>query len=88
MMDDEWSLSKWHGKPKKWWSDAVKTLYSTVLSLPDKGSMGEVLTVLYFLFCGDECRKAIDDNRSYKKFSVFLGDWIDSLLSEESRYYY
>jgi hypothetical protein len=87
MMDDEWSLSKWHGKPKKWWSAAVKTLYSSGLCLPDKGDMGEVLTVLYFLFCCDECRQNIDDNKDYTAFSVPLNDWIDALLtvSNESR---
>jgi hypothetical protein len=29
MMDDQWRFSKYMGKPKKWWSDAVKMLYST-----------------------------------------------------------
>jgi hypothetical protein len=84
MMDDEWRLSEHQGKSKEWWSAAVKTLYSTGLCLPDKGDLGEVLTALYFLFCGDACRKNLDDNLDYKRFSVPLEDWIGSLqLSSE-----
>jgi hypothetical protein len=86
MMDDEWRLSEHQGKSKEWWSAAVKTLYSTGLCLPDKGDLGEVLTALCFLFCGDACRKNLDDNSDYKRFSVPLEDWIGSLqLSSESQ---
>jgi hypothetical protein len=75
MMDEQWEFLKYHGKSKNWWSNAVKTIYSTGLCLPAKGDLGEVLTALYFLFCGDECRKTIDCK--YKTFSVFLEDWIE-----------
>ena len=80
LMDEKWSLSENKGKSKKWWSEAFKTLYSTGLCLPDKGSVGEVLTALYFLFCADECRKTIVGNSKYNTFSVPLEDWINSLL--------
>jgi hypothetical protein len=83
MMDANWKLGKFQGKNKKWWPDAVKTLYSTGLCLPDKGDVGEVLTALYFLFCCDECRQRIVDNKEYTMFSVPLEDWIDSLISAE-----
>jgi hypothetical protein len=83
MMDANWKLGKFQGKDKKWWSDAVKMLYSTGLCLPDKGDVGEVLTALYFLFCCDECRQRSDDKKEYTMFSVPLEDWIDSLISAE-----
>jgi hypothetical protein len=83
MMDETWKFLKYQGKPKQWWSDAVKTLFSTGLRLPTKGDLGEVLTALYFLFCGDECRKTIDVNKEYTTFSVILEDWMNSLLIEK-----
>jgi hypothetical protein len=84
MMDENWRLESLKGKDKKWWCAAFNTLYSTGLCVPDKGDMGEVLTVLYLLFCTDECRQSIHDNKDYKKFSVPLEDWIDSLISEDA----
>ena len=84
MMDETWKYSKYKGKDKKWWSNAVKTLYSTGLCLPTKGDLGEVFTALHFLFCGDECRKTIDGNMNYTTFSVPLEDWIESLFLKES----
>jgi hypothetical protein len=54
------------------------------LCLPTKGDLGEVFTALYFLFCGDECRKTIDGNMNYTTFSVPLEDWIESLFLKES----
>ena len=84
MMDKEWKsqTKKFEGKSKNWWSERVKTLYSTELCIPSKGDLGEVLTALYFLFCGDVCRKIIDE--TYRTFSVPLGDWIDFLTSEKA----
>ena len=84
MMDKEWKsqTKKFECKSKNWWSERVKTLYSTGLCIPSKGDLGEVLTALYFLFCGDECRKIIDE--TYRTFSVPLGDWIDFLTSEKA----
>jgi hypothetical protein len=81
MMDENWSLDSLKGKDKKWWCANVKTLYSTGLCLPDKGDVGEVLTVLYFLFCCDECRRSIVGNSDYRKFSVPLGDWVFDLVN-------
>jgi hypothetical protein len=43
--------------------------------------VGEVLTALYFLFCGDECRRSLDNNLNYTTFSVPLSDWINTLLN-------
>jgi hypothetical protein len=83
-MDGNWKLGSLEGKDKKWWSKAVMTLYSTGLCIPEKGNLGEVFTALYFLFCCDECRQAIDDNGNYTTFSVPLEDWINSLLDSSS----
>jgi hypothetical protein len=82
MMDENWSLASLKGQDKQWWSAAVKTLYSTGLCKLDKGDVGEILTALYFLFCGDACRKRI--NKDYTTFSVPLEDWMNSLSNKES----
>jgi hypothetical protein len=84
MMDEDWSLGSWQGKSKKWWSEAVMTLYTTGLCQPEDDNLGEVLTALYFLFCCDECRRNIEDNTNYTRFSVPLGDWITSLIGGSS----
>jgi hypothetical protein len=84
MMDENWSLGSLSGKSKKWWSEAVMTLYSTGLCRPDKGDVGEILAALHFLFCCDECRQAIDGNSEYTTFSVPLENWINGLLDESS----
>jgi hypothetical protein len=60
MLDENWRLGSLKGKSTNWWSQAVKSLYSTGLCLPDKGTVGEVLTALYFRFCCDECRQSLN----------------------------
>jgi hypothetical protein len=91
MMDGEWKFKSksdsftMSGKPKTWWVEKVKFLYSSGLCRPEKGDFGEVMVALYFLFCGDECRRGcLKDNKDYKKFSIQLHIWIASLLQHPS----
>jgi Uncharacterized conserved protein (DUF2075) len=89
MMDEGWKFAcknssfEMQGKKKTWWTNWVKKLYSHGLCRPEKGDFGEVMVALYFLFCGDECRRA-NGNEEYTTFSVPLGDWIESLLLDPS----
>jgi hypothetical protein len=50
MMDEDWSLGSCKGKCKKWWSEAVNSLYSSGLCQLENGGVGEVLTALLFPF--------------------------------------
>lgn len=86
MMDEGWYLfdksinATFKGQSKEWWTGKLNILYSG-LCRPDKEDIGEVMVALYMMFCGDECRRRVD--QTYMSFSILLSDWIDSLLTPE-----
>ncbi|CAJ1956157.1 unnamed protein product [Cylindrotheca closterium] len=87
LMDDSWSmaLSKdrtLNGRPKAWWVQKMKDLFSGHFCSPEKGDFGEVMVALYFLFCADIVRGSLKDNKDYTTFSVPLNDWIKCLINE------
>lgn len=59
------------------WSGYATTLFSSGLSIPEKGDIGEIAAALYMLFCGDEIRMAKDS--SCKTFSIPLKEWLDKM---------
>ncbi|CAJ1945356.1 unnamed protein product, partial [Cylindrotheca closterium] len=86
LMDDSWSmaLSKdttLNGRPKVWWVQKMKDLFSDHFCSPEKGDFGEVMVALCFLFCADIVRGSLKDNKDYTTFSVPLNDWIKCLIN-------
>ncbi|KAG7339796.1 type III restriction enzyme [Nitzschia inconspicua] len=78
MMSNGWKLGDIKGKSPSEWVGHLGQIYSSGLSLPDKGDFGEVLAALYFLLCGDILRHGFGGD--LKTFSVDL-DLCFALLS-------
>ena len=92
MMDDAYnhqvlSYKIVKGKDKNWWVEKLTTIFSTGIVSPEKGDFGEVVVALYMLFCGDLLRKRYNEvtnasgTQSYRKFSVSLDAWLQTMLS-------
>jgi len=64
---------------RRGWSAKVIELFSTGLCSPSRGSVGEIATAIYMLFCGDVLRSKIDGRM--ETFSVPLHDWVALLIS-------
>lgn len=65
------------GRSPKFWSAKMGELFSNGICQPNQGDFGEVATALFLLFCGDNLRKAKQDE--YKTFSVNLGEWLHEM---------
>ena len=60
------------GMNQAFWSQKAMEFFSEGLCIPKKGDIGEIMTALYMLFCGDILRAKKD--RFLRTFSVMLLD--------------
>lgn len=60
------------GMNQAFWSQKAMEFFSEGLCIPEKGDIGEIMTALYMLFCGDILRAKKD--RFLRTFSVMLLD--------------
>jgi len=70
-------VGPFYGVAKAKWVDYLGSLLSLNLCRPPRGDLGETLSALYMLFCGDELRFEAD--RSFQTFSISLERWLQKL---------
>ena len=63
------------GRKPEFWAREASLILDGQLFLPERSDFGEVFTVLYMLFCGDELREEKDP--CMRKFSVSLKKWLE-----------
>jgi hypothetical protein len=71
------------GISKREWVRFLGSILSLNLCRPPRGDLGETLSALYMLFCGDEIRFKRDSQ--FRHFSIPLDEWLEKLNPDAYR---
>jgi hypothetical protein len=75
--DTDASNTPYEGRDRTFWSRKAVDLFSKGLCIPEKGNIGEVMSALYLLFCGDILR--FQKDKKLRTFSISLNEWFTML---------